>query len=90
MVMAILYLPKRENSRMHGWIVYKTSKMMKQSIILGKKLNRNKEGKMFSMMKNINLRLKNSRILNNRTNKNKERKMNRKNSKRRINLVVNK
>ena len=90
MVIAILYLPKRENLRMHGWIVYKTSKMMMQSIILGRKLNRNKEGKMFSMMKNINLRLKNSQILNKRTNKNKERKMNRQNSKRRINLVVNK
>lgn len=86
MVMAFLFLRKRESSKMHGWIVCKNSKMMKQLIICERRSSKSKEGRMFMMIRNI----RSNQIPKKRMSNNRERKINKIKNKRRIHLVASK
>jgi hypothetical protein len=90
MGMVILYLRRRENSKMLGWIAYRMSRMIKQSIISERKLNNNKEPRMFLMIRITNLKSKNNQTLNKKMDsENRKIRINKMKIKRRINLVVN-
>jgi hypothetical protein len=90
MGMVILYLRRRENSKMLGWIAYRMCRMIKQSIISERKLNSNKEQRMFLMIRITNLKSKNNLTLNKiMDSENRKIRINKMKIKRRINLAVN-